>query len=618
MTQTTRRTARAARRWTLVLALVAALAGLGALAGCSEGGAGGEGSGDEEIVLTVSKRRVDMLPQGIMDEMVRRHPNLRFEFDVNANGNYSGQQILELEHHDIPDILVNTRNLDLTEDLENNLVDLAGYDFMSRYLPSVVDRLSMDGRVFYLPGYLTYSGLIYNKEMFAEHGWELPRSLEDLIALNEQAKAEGIRLLSYSLDLPGSRFLHLTNIASAQFIHTPQGIDWERRFLAGEAAMTGVFEPYMDEFQLWLDAGLITADDLSLTAQDSTKLFASGQAAMCYGLSSSVSANDFDFEAGVAPFLAKGEGQENAWYFYWTSGLYGINKKLEEPGNEEKLAIALEMFEFMSTPEGQEILMGGAEGRYSSTKGTADDDDALLGDYADVVERNNLVEAATYATAALPGGNALGEFMQGQATSAEVLAACDDAMAESKSETQMGEKLGRVTRDLSKDETVRYFAEAFREHQGTDLGLMLPGGLPNGQLHVNGVCGRLYEGDFYSNQLTILLPYTNEPTTLATARISGAELRGLLESGQTFEQKGWTGDLLPFYYEVAGAEVSYDDAHKVTSLSVGGREVADGDEFTVTYLAGTVDEESVSDVQVTEHQPIGAATEYMAAHPDIG
>ena len=125
--------------------------------------------------------------------MTNRHPNLRFEFDTYSNSNYSAQIVTELEQRDIPDILINTRNQDLTEDLEHNLVDLAAYDFPA----STFQRSrSHDHRrsLYYLPGYLTLAGFFYNKDLFAEHGWEAPQSLEELIALNEQAKAEAFGL----------------------------------------------------------------------------------------------------------------------------------------------------------------------------------------------------------------------------------------------------------------------------------------------------------------------------------------------------------------------------------------------------------------------------------------
>ncbi|WP_229033267.1 5'-nucleotidase C-terminal domain-containing protein, partial [Eggerthella lenta] len=111
-------------------------------------------------------------------------------------------------------------------------------------------------------------------------------------------------------------------------------------------------------------------------------------------------------------------------------------------------------------------------------------------------------------------------------------------MKSNKSETQIGDVVAHIERDLSREETVRYFADAFREYGGTDLCLMLPGGMADGQMHPYGISGKLYEGELHANELTVLLPNAGKPVpTLAPARISGEDLRAVLESGRTFERK---------------------------------------------------------------------------------
>ena len=163
-----KRAGKAAKTFASIV-LAGSLVGIG-LVGCSGEAMGNASGRDDEIVLTVSKCQTKELPQELLDEMTNRHPNLRFEFDTYSNSNYSAQIVTELEQRDIPDILINTRNQDLTEDLEHNLVDLAAYDFSSEYLPSVLDRMTIDGSLYYLPGYLTLAGFFYNKDLFAEHG----------------------------------------------------------------------------------------------------------------------------------------------------------------------------------------------------------------------------------------------------------------------------------------------------------------------------------------------------------------------------------------------------------------------------------------------------------------
>ncbi|MFR0867799.1 MAG: hypothetical protein ACLSGS_01680 [Adlercreutzia sp.] len=118
------------------------------------------------IVLTVSKCQTKELPQELLDEMTNRHPNLRFEFDTYSNSNYSAQIVTELEQRDIPDILINTRNQDLTEDL-SIICGSRGVRFFQRVPSSVLDRMTIDGSLYYLPGYLTLAGFFYNKDLFA-------------------------------------------------------------------------------------------------------------------------------------------------------------------------------------------------------------------------------------------------------------------------------------------------------------------------------------------------------------------------------------------------------------------------------------------------------------------
>ena len=164
-------------------------------------------------------------------------------------------------------------------------------------------------------------------------------------------------------------------------------------------------------------------------------------------------------------------------------------------------------------------------------------------------------------------------------------------MKSNKSETQIGDVVAHIERDLSREETVRYFADAFREYGGTDLCLMLPGGMADGQMHPYGISGKLYEGELH-----------------------GEDLRAVLESGRTFERKDASREALaPFRYEVSGAEVDYDADRKVRSLKVNGVEVADEDVFTVTYFDGAVETSRLTDAAVSDVKPVPAFTACKAA-----
>lgn len=54
-----------------------------------------------------------------------------------------------------------------------------------------------DGKIYLAPGNASPMGLIYNKTLFAENGWEVPVTWDDFFALGELAKEQGIALFTY-------------------------------------------------------------------------------------------------------------------------------------------------------------------------------------------------------------------------------------------------------------------------------------------------------------------------------------------------------------------------------------------------------------------------------------
>lgn len=60
-----------------------------------------------------------------------------------------------------------------------------------------------DGKIYLAPGNASPMGLVYNKTLFAENGWEVPVTWDDFFALGEKAKEQGIALMTYQGIYPG-------------------------------------------------------------------------------------------------------------------------------------------------------------------------------------------------------------------------------------------------------------------------------------------------------------------------------------------------------------------------------------------------------------------------------
>ena len=54
-----------------------------------------------------------------------------------------------------------------------------------------------DGKVYLAPLFYSPTGLFYNKGLFEEKGYEVPKTWDEFFALGDKAKSEGIYLFAY-------------------------------------------------------------------------------------------------------------------------------------------------------------------------------------------------------------------------------------------------------------------------------------------------------------------------------------------------------------------------------------------------------------------------------------
>lgn len=118
---------------------------------------------------------------------------------------------------DFPDVihLAVGQQKGLTETFvrDNNLTDLT--DVLSMTVPgesvTVKDKLIPgftdttitnpygDGKTYLMPMFYSPTGLFYNAGLFEQKGWEVPKTWDEMWALGDKAKAEGIALFAYPI-----------------------------------------------------------------------------------------------------------------------------------------------------------------------------------------------------------------------------------------------------------------------------------------------------------------------------------------------------------------------------------------------------------------------------------
>ncbi|WP_337098228.1 ABC transporter substrate-binding protein [Paenibacillus sp. YIM B09110] len=123
------------------------------------------------------------------------NPGIRIEVDHIQNINYMAglkTRLLGGEQMDVfdvwsPSLFEELRRLD-----DNVYLDLSDEDFLNDFLPAALEPVTLDGRVYGVPGMMHTDGLLYNKTMFQELGLSVPGTWDEFIRLCEKLKTLGI------------------------------------------------------------------------------------------------------------------------------------------------------------------------------------------------------------------------------------------------------------------------------------------------------------------------------------------------------------------------------------------------------------------------------------------
>jgi raffinose/stachyose/melibiose transport system substrate-binding protein len=217
---------------------------------------------------------------------------------------------------------------DLTADLDAN-----GGEWRNRLVPASLDSYTYDGKTYGVPYLLQCTFFLYNKPMFDKHGWKVPQTWPEFLALCDKIKAKGITPMA------------LGNLQKWPAHHFPVVLVQR---LIGKAASERQYDPMgpgtysepawtkaLDMFKGLVDKGYFTKSPNGVDRAVSRTMFYAGKAAMFY-------TGTWDFSR-----LSKGGEAPETFWNSW------------------------DFFNFPSVPDGQGeqgCLAGSADGYVISSK----------------------------------------------------------------------------------------------------------------------------------------------------------------------------------------------------------------------------------------------------------
>ena len=167
----------------------AAAAGL-MLAGCVNEGADGK----IEVEIVSYKQEAVSIFEQLQEQFNAAHDDIRLT--INSPADAVTIMKTRFVREDYPDVIGIGGDADYANFVDSSiLADVSDYEGMSNVneayqnILKSVTYVPMDG-IYGVPYVANAAGMLYNKDLFAEHGWEIPETWDEMIALFEQIKAE--------------------------------------------------------------------------------------------------------------------------------------------------------------------------------------------------------------------------------------------------------------------------------------------------------------------------------------------------------------------------------------------------------------------------------------------
>lgn len=484
---------------------------------------------EKEDPLTILTTSIDY--ENFMKAFSEKYPEIEIEFISYKGYNQTGYIRECFEAGELPDIVTTTFFID--EELQKEqLADLSKYSFVNNFSDSWLNKCNVDGSIYLLPSNYSAIGFYYNKTIMDRYGWELPRNFDELKELSVKIEEAGLETCLARMDLEGFIFSDLFGLGNTFFFNTEKGAKWKNDFLIGKSNAVGNLEPVLNYLMEWVEQGFISPEDIN--GKGVSDRFYRGECVfmLCNGIGAVELNIDGigKMEYGILPWLSP-QGESNMIVSN-VSRYYGVNKKLEEKGQEKKLKEALCLMEFMASEEGMSLLKTDTTTISPLNTWQINEDDMYF-EIKDYIIGGNSIPLvyAGWEDLIIPMAEELYALMKNEQT-VECCAKEFDAIRDQWLRNGP-ESLGYVEETISKEDTAYIVGKILLEKNNADAALISLGEYHGfGKENLYGIQCGIYPGDFNLDRMRTIVP----SGSMCTITMTGKEIM----------EKATTGKLIQF------------------------------------------------------------------------
>ena len=537
----------------------------------------------EAITIQSSFRNMS----AFIDAVHERYPEINLEVIPYSGANYTAYVKAQIAAGDMPDIYCTTYYTPGHDDVSDRLIDMSGYAFTDCYAEARLRDVTDDGAIYMLPMYYNCIGITYNKTLLEKHGWKLPDSLRELAKLAPKVRKAGCQLALDQIQFPDYGFQYFCNIMSTNYLNTPDGRKWQERFLDGDTTLAGTQEMVknMKILEKWRKIGMLNSNGNPKSDEETRRKMAEGNTLFMLGSSNLFKDEETKDEFGLMPYLSE-DGTQNAFIMN-VSRYIGLNKHLEDKGNEQKLEDALHVMEVLSTVKGMKAL----NQSYANTSLLPLKDYVVEseGYYADIEDKLNAGVMAPFIydgweNLIVATGREMISFIRGDSGLREVVQTFDENQYLIVDNSVAA--YTKVTEKLDTSACAKAIGICFAKASGADLALISKNKwyklTKSKDLNFEGVSGALYPLPVTDQEITSILP-TGWTGNIETVTLSGKRILQLVETGYDRNGDGKT-----FPYELVVPEKLEFEEKGIYTVAICGvtEAVAEEGNLTDTGILG--------------------------------
>ena len=519
----------------------------------------------------------------------------------------------EMEHNIQPDIYLYEGLAQMDDKfIAEKFYDLSGETFANNfYLSAVSECVNEDGGLYYLPGPVYVYGLVYDKTAFNELGLKVPHSYTEfakLLSDVREMKLKGTEPdendpnANITVDVepfvPTIKWVDMwTFIFDAytynDYIKGAQNALWLDKYQQGNESMIGHMEGAAEKLIKLFDDGILLPEFWEIRAPVRTaKLYRYHTSLMTIECQSAIGYNEREnnetpdnfHEMGMMPFYTSDE--EGTDYLVSMPRCYfAMTKKAAE--DEAKKQAILDIFSYLSTTEGQNLMIDGGGGEINLLKEDTLPDHPFYDEVRNTFSQGRVITRFNFASKSSAVESVLHkstlDLVAGNVTIEDWLKKADKVRNEVLENKPVEEEsFGTCKEMLSVEATSVIVGEAYIHATGADIGMV--------QCRTSfGMKNRLFDGDITAREIDGLMTtrmtvgvVSEDPNhiNIVKVKITGQQIKDILEENKDT------------FVGLAGLDVVYDpskpEGERYISIKYKGKEIAPDDEFTAASVKGAV------------------------------